>query len=171
MSIRIPLLTAVIVMAIMNQAAAQKFTPVDSFSLQKYLGTWYEIARMPVSFEKDLSDVTATYAMRDDGKVSVVNRGRRPNGKEVVARGKAKFAAAQDVGYLKVSFFWCFYADYIIVDLDSAYRYAMVAGSSTKYLWILSRKPQLDNVVLKQLVNSAGALGYDTAKLIMTPQQ
>jgi apolipoprotein D and lipocalin family protein len=88
-----------------------------------------------------------------------------------MARGKAKFAAAQNVGYLKVSFFWCFYADYVIVDLDSAYQYALVAGSSTKYLWILCRKPQLDSVVLQQLVNSAGALGYDTAKLIMTPQK
>jgi apolipoprotein D and lipocalin family protein len=171
MSIRIPLLSAAIVVAVMNQASAQNFTPVDNFSLEKYLGTWYEIARMPVSFEKGLSNVTATYSLRGDGKVSVVNRGIRPNGKEAVARGKAKFAAAQDVGYLKVSFFWWFYADYIIVDLDSAYRYAMVAGSSTKYLWILSRKPHLDSVVLKQLVNSAGALGYDTTKLIMTPQQ
>jgi len=171
MRVRIPLLAVILAAGFMSQAGAQKFTPVDNFSLEKYLGTWYEIARMPVSFENDLHNVTATYRLREDGKVSVVNRGIRPNGRETVAHGKAKFAAAQNVGYLKVSFFWFFYADYIIVDLDSAYQYVMVAGSSTKYLWILSRKPQLDSVVLRQLVNSARALGYDTAKLIMTPQQ
>jgi len=170
MRIRIPLFTA-IVTVFMNQAMAQKYTPVHNFSLEKYLGTWYEIARMPFSYEKDLSRVTATYSMRDDGKVSVVNRGVKPNGKESVAHGKAKFGGAQDVGYLRVAFFWCFYADYTIVELDSAYQYAMVASGSNKYLWILSRKPQLDSVVQRQLVNSARTLGYDTDKLIMTPQQ
>jgi len=169
--IRTYLLTAAFVALIMSYADAQKFTPVKSFSLEKYLGTWYEIARMPFSFEKNLSNITATYSMRDDGKVSVVNRGVKPNGKESVARGKAKFGGAQNVGFLKVSFFWCFYADYTIVELDSAYQYALVASGSTKYLWILCRKPQLDSVVLKQLVNSARTLGYETDKLIMTPQQ
>ncbi|MGA2506358.1 MAG: lipocalin family protein [Chitinispirillaceae bacterium] len=168
---RIQFFAVILAAGLMSQASAQKFTPVDNFSLEKYLGTWYEIARMPVSFENDLHNVTATYSLREDGKVSVVNRGIRSNGRETVAHGKAKFAAAQNIGHLKVSFFWFFYSDYIIVDLDSAYQYSMVAGSSTNYLWILSRKPQLDNVVLQQLLNNAKTLGYDTSKLIMTLQQ
>jgi apolipoprotein D and lipocalin family protein len=170
MRIRFALFTA-IAAVLMNPAMAQESTPVTGFSLEKYLGTWYEVARMPFSFEKDLGNVTATYSLRDDGKVSVVNRGVKPNGKESVARGKAKFAGAQDIGRLKVAFFLWFYADYTIVELDSAYQYAMVASSPPKYLWILSRKPQLDSVVIKQLVNSAAALGYDTTKLIMTPHK
>jgi apolipoprotein D and lipocalin family protein len=164
------LLSGALIMASSYHISAQKITPIKGFSLDKYLGTWYEIARMPFSYEKNLSKVTATYGLRDDGKVSVVNRGVKPNGKESVARGKAKFAGPQNVGHLKVSFFLWFYADYIIVDLDSAYQYAMVASSPPKYLWILSRKPQLDSSVVTRLVNSARTLGYDTDELIMTTQ-
>jgi apolipoprotein D and lipocalin family protein len=84
-----------------------------------------------------------------------------------VARGKAKFAGSPDTGHLKVSFFGPFYADYIIVDLDPAYKYAMVAGSSTKYLWILSRTPSLDETVLQRLIAKARDLGYETGRLIV----
>jgi apolipoprotein D and lipocalin family protein len=163
------LLTIAFVALFMSNANAQKFTPVKSFSLEKYLGTWYEIARMPFSFEKDLCRVTATYTLRDDGKVSVVNRGVKPDGKESVARGKAKFGSGKDTGYLRVSFFLWFYADYIITELDPAYQYALVA-SPPKYFWILSRKPQLDSTVMQRLISTAGTLGYDTSKVIMTPQ-
>jgi apolipoprotein D and lipocalin family protein len=160
---------ALIVTAVI-QAGARQATPVTGFSLEKYLGTWYEIARMPFRYENGLRDITATYSLRDDGKVSVVNRGIRDNGKESVARGKAKFASSPDTGHLRVSFFLWFYADYIITDLDSAYQYAMVV-SPPKYFWILSRTPRLDGSVVNRLVGSAAALGYDTAKLIMTPQE
>jgi apolipoprotein D and lipocalin family protein len=170
MGIRIPLLFTVMAAVIMNQASAQKITPVTGFSLEKYLGTWYEVARMPFRYENGLSDITATYGMRDDGKVSVVNRGIKDNGKESVARGKAKFAGAQDVGHLKVSFFLWFYADYIITELDSTYQYALVA-SPPKYFWVLSRTPQLDSAVVQRLLSTAHTLGYDTAKVIMTPQK
>lgn len=153
-----------------NQLYAQKIIPVTGFSLDKYLGTWYEIARMPFKYENGLSDITATYSLRDDGKVSVVNRGIKDNGKEAVARGKAKFGAGKDTGHLRVSFFLWFYADYIITELDPAYQYALVA-SPPKYFWILSRTPQLDSTVVKRLVSNAAALGYDTSKVIMTPQK
>jgi apolipoprotein D and lipocalin family protein len=165
------LCTSLLVTFIMSQTFAQNFVPVSNFSLEKYLGTWYEIARMPVSFEKGLSRVTATYSLRDDGKVSVVNRGVKENGKESTAHGKAKFGGAKVTGYLRVSFFWSFYADYIITDLDPDYQYAMVSGGSLKYLWILCRKPELDSAVLNRLVNNAKNLGYATDKLIFTPQQ
>lgn len=162
---------SVLIVCAAGAVLAQRFTPVTGFSLDKYLGTWYEVARMPVSFEKGLSRVTATYSLREDGKVSVANRGVKKNGKEAVAHGKAKFGAAKETGYLRVSFFGPFYADYIIVDLDSAYQHALVAGSSDKYLWILSRTPHPDSLVVQRLVARAQTLGYDTAKLIMTPQK
>jgi len=149
---------------------AQRLAPVTGFSLDKYLGTWYEIARMPFKYENGLSDITATYSLRDNGKVSVVNRGIRENGKESVARGKAKFGASKDTGYLRVSFFLWFYGDYIITDLDPAYQYALVA-SPPKYFWILSRTPHLDSSVVNRLLGRAATLSYDTSKVIMTPQK
>jgi apolipoprotein D and lipocalin family protein len=163
------LLSAAIVAAALNQAMAQKIIPVQNLSLDKYLGTWYEIARMPFSYEKGLSDITATYSLRDDGKVSVVNRGIKADGKESVAHGRAKFASSPDTGHLRVAFFLWFYADYIITDLDSTYQWAMVA-SPPKYFWILSRTPRLDSALVSRLVGRAAGLGYDTSKVIMTPQ-
>ncbi|MBN2189091.1 MAG: lipocalin family protein [Chitinispirillaceae bacterium] len=163
------LLTGALIMASSYQIGAHKITPVTGFSLEKYLGTWYEIARMPFKYENGLSAITATYSMRDDGKVSVVNKGIKAGGKESVARGKAKFASSPDVGHLKVSFFLWFYADYIIADLDPAYQWALVV-SPPKYFWILCRMPQLDRAVLTRLVNRAAALGYDTSKVIISPQ-
>ena len=153
-----------------HQACAQKFIPVSNFSLERYLGTWYEIARMPVGFEKGLSRVTATYSLKKESTVLVINRGVKKNGKVAEAKGKAKFGGASDLGYLRVSFFGPFYSDYVIVDLDPEYRYALVAGSSEKYLWILSRKPTLDKSITEQLLGRAAQLGYDTKKLIWTEQ-
>ena len=169
MRIRLPLFAA-IVSVFMNNAMAQKLTPVRNFSLDKYLGTWYEVARMPFRYEKGLSDITATYSLRDDGKVSVVNRGIKADGKESVAHGRAKFASSPDAGHLRVSFFLWFYADYIITDLDSTYQWAMVA-SPPKYFWILSRTPRLDSAVVVRLAGRAAEFGYDTSKLILTPQE
>jgi apolipoprotein D and lipocalin family protein len=146
------------------------FTPVTGFSLDRYLGVWYEIARMPVSFEKDLDRVTATYTLRKDGKVEVLNQGYR-NGKKKVAHGRAKFAGSPTVGHLRVSFFGPFFADYIILSLDENYTYAMVTSSSTKYLWILSRTPKLDQKILDSLLAKATELGFDTGKLIMVEQE
>jgi apolipoprotein D and lipocalin family protein len=153
-------------------SAPLKLEPVSGFDLNRYLGKWYEIARLPNSFEKELVNVTATYSFRDDGKVKVINEGYRKtkNGKHSVSVGKAKFAKGSDKGYLRVSFFWIFYGDYIIVELDPEYRYAMVA-SSHKYLWILSREPKIDNTILDRLVNRAQELGFDTGKLYFTPQE
>jgi lipocalin len=148
------------------------FTPIDSFELAKYLGTWYEIARMPAPFEKDLVGVTATYSMRPDGKVSVLNQGHKKtiDGEKSAAVGKAKFAGDPAKGHLKVSFFWIFYGDYIIVDLDKDnYQYALVL-SPPKYAWILCRKPALDKAVLDRLIEKEKGLGYDTSKLIIVPQ-
>ncbi|MBD3240782.1 MAG: lipocalin [Chitinivibrionales bacterium] len=146
--------------------------PVSGFDLQRYLGTWYEIARMPVRFEEGLVNITATYRLRDDGKVAVINQGFEDSaeGKLSVARGKAKFAGDQTVGHLLVSFFGPFYADYVIFELDSAYSYAMVSGSSRKYLWILAREPSMPDSLYNRLVSQAREKGFDTERLIKTPQ-
>jgi apolipoprotein D and lipocalin family protein len=164
------LLIAATVIVQTSAEPSATFVPVNNFSLEKYLGAWYEIARMPVSFEKDLVNVTATYELRKDGKVNVTNLGYK-NGDKKVARAIAKFAESPNVGHLRVTFFWPFCADYTIVALDSNYTYAMVAGKSHKYLWILSRTPKLDKEVIDNLLAKAIELGFDATKLIMVEQE
>ena len=145
--------------------------PVDNFTLDKYLGTWYEIARLPHSFEDGLSQVTATYSLRDDGGVKVINKGYDAKNQQWdEAEGKAYFVEDETTGYLKVSFFGPFYASYLIIELDPQYRYAMVSGPDREYLWILSRTPVLAESVVTSLVAKAESLGYDTSKLIYVEQ-
>jgi apolipoprotein D and lipocalin family protein len=146
--------------------------PVKQFEAAKYLGKWYEIARLDHSFERGLSKVTADYSMRDDGGIKVVNRGFKADGNEwKESVGKAYFVGAPDVGFLKVSFFGPFYGSYIVFDLDQpGYQYAMISGPDTSYLWILSRTPTMDEATKKRLVAKAQALGFDTAKLIYVSQ-
>ena len=141
---------------------------VDEFELDRYLGTWYEIARLDHRFERGLSFVSANYSMRDDGGVRVVNRGfNEQSGEWDEAVGKAYFVGAADRGQLKVSFFGPFYGGYNIVELDKAgYQYALVVGPSRKYLWILARDPQLDSAIVERLVEKARGLGFATDELI-----
>jgi apolipoprotein D and lipocalin family protein len=149
-----------------------KYEPVSDFQLERYLGKWYEIARLPAQFERGLVNVTATYTIRPDGKVQVLNEGYKEtkNGKHSTAIGKAKFAESQEIGHLKVSFFGPFYANYVIIDLDKEhYSYAMVA-SSLRYLWILCRQPQMEQGLRDKLVKKARGLGFDTDQLYFTPQ-
>jgi apolipoprotein D and lipocalin family protein len=145
---------------------------VTGFELQRYLGTWYEIARLNHRFERGLSNVTATYSVREDGGVEVLNRGFNADANEWdEATGKAYFVGKTDVGELKVSFFWPFYGGYNIIELDTeSYQYSMVAGPDRDYLWILSRSPQLDAEILKKLVARANALGFPTEDLIYVDQ-
>lgn len=145
---------------------------VEDFDLQRYLGTWYEIARLDHSFERGLSNVTANYSMRDDGGVKVINRGYNTEKAEWdEATGKAFFVGDSDVGQLKVSFFGPFYGGYNIVELDAAgYQYSLVAGPDRSYLWILSRTPQMDSSTLHTLVAKASELGFPTDELIMVEQ-
>ena len=141
---------------------------VNGFELDRYLGTWYEVARLDHRFERGMTDVTATYGMRSDGGVSVVNRGYEVPKKDWnTATGKAYFTGDSDVGELKVSFFGPFYGGYNVIELDKEnYQYSMVAGPSFDYLWILSRSPQLDMDVLSSLVDEAKSLGFPTDELI-----
>jgi len=146
--------------------------PVDHFSLERYLGKWYEIARLDHSFERGLTRVTADYRLRDDGGVRVLNRGySAQEDKWKEAEGKAYFVNGPDRGYLKVSFFGPFYASYIVFELDHEnYMYALVCGPDKSYLWILSRTPEMDQEVKNKLVAQAAAAGFDTNKLIFVDQ-
>ena len=142
--------------------------PVGGFELQRYTGKWYEIARLDHSFERGMQQVTAEYSVNDDGKVTVLNRGYiAEKDKWKSAKGKAAFADASDVGFLKVSFFGPFYASYVIFDLDKEnYEYAFVSGPDTSYLWLLARSPTLAPDVIERFVSKAKALGFDTDGLI-----
>ena len=143
-------------------------TPVTGFESERYLGTWYEIARFDHSFEEGLSRVTATYSKREDGGIRVLNKGYdAATGEWDEAEGKAYFVGDETIGHLKVSFFGPFYASYVIADLDRAeYQYSLVTGPDRSYLWILARQPTLPKSVLNELVNKAKSLGYPTDELI-----
>lgn len=141
---------------------------VTNFSLESYLGTWYEIARLDHSFERGLSHVQAQYSLREDGGVEVVNSGYNSrSGKWEQAEGKAYFIGEPDIGRLKVSFFGPFYGSYNIIALDQpGYSYSMIIGPDTDYFWILSRTPELEPDVLKKLLAQAESLGVPVGKLI-----
>tara|TARA_A200000159_G_scaffold123691_1_gene118324 strand:- start:685 stop:1158 length:474 start_codon:yes stop_codon:yes gene_type:complete len=142
--------------------------PVQGFEADRYLGTWYEIARFDHSFERGLSQITANYSMRDDGGIRVLNRGYNAGeGEWNEAEGKAYFVEDEQTGHLKVSFFGPFYASYVVAELDKEnYRYSLVTGPDKTYLWILARTPELPQDVLDSLLGKAKALGFDTSKLI-----
>lgn len=148
--------------------APEGVKPISGFELDRYLGTWYEIARLDHRFERGMSNVTATYSMRGDGGVHVVNRGfLADKAKWDTATGKAYFVGDSDVGQLKVSFFGPFYGGYNIVELDKEdYGHSLVAGPNRNYLWILSRTPEMDPETLKGIVAKADTLGFAVGELI-----
>jgi len=142
--------------------------PVSGFEVDRYRGTWYEIARLDHSFERGLSKVTAEYSRRDDGGIQVVNRGYdAQRGKWCEARAVARFAGSTDVASLKVTFFWPFSGAYNVIVLDQeGYNYAMVTGSSRDYLWILARQKRLDPAIQNELLAKAKEWGFRTEDLI-----
>ena len=142
--------------------------PVANFDLNRYMGKWYEIARLDHSFERGLERITAEYSMRDDGGVSVVNRGYSIEDEEwKVAEGKAYFVDEKNKGYLKVSFFGPFYGSYVVFEIDQeGYEYAFVSGPNTSYLWLLSRTAQVQQEIIERFKRISKELGFDTSKLI-----
>lgn len=165
---------AIVVLLLLTADTVMAQRPfIKDLDRERYLGTWYEIARFPHSFEKGLVGVTATYSMRSDGKIKVENAGfmNSLDGERKVALGKAKIAGKPTDGHLKVSFFLFFYADYFIMDLDPEYRWALIGSKSDKYLWILSRTPQLDDQTYNMILNKARGLGYDLKLLYKVPQK
>ncbi len=146
--------------------------PISGFELNRYLGEWYEIARLDHSFERGLSQVSATYSVNDDGSVKVINKGFSAEDNEwSEALGKAKFVNQPDEGYLKVSFFGPFYGSYVIFELDKEnYEYAFVSGPDLDYLWLLSRTKDVDQEVIERFVSTAQSLGFKTNELIFVEQ-
>lgn len=141
---------------------------VQTVDLNRYLGHWYEIAKYDHYFERDLDYAMAKYTLRDDGKIDVLNTGVKA-GRAKDAKGIAK---TTDVpGLLRVSFFGPFFGDYRIMMLDENYQYVLVGGSTDKFLWILSRTPQLDDATLSRILAEADRRGYDTNKLIWVKQK
>lgn len=143
-------------------------SPVEPFDVDRYLGVWYEIARLDHSFERGLSKVTAEYSRRDDGSIRVVNRGYdAERGKWREARAVAAFAGPADVASLKVTFVWPFSGAYNVIALDQkGYEYAMVTGSSRSYLWILSRRKHLDAAIVEELLVQAQQWGFRVEELL-----
>jgi apolipoprotein D and lipocalin family protein len=146
--------------------------PVRGFEIEKYLGRWYEIARLDHPFERGLSNVTAQYSLRDDGGVRVINRGfKTAADKWEEAEGKAYFVDDKTLGMLKVSFFGPFYGAYNVIALDQKdYQWSLVVGPDTGYLWILSRTPVLDQAIVDELIAKAASYGFNTDDLIFVDQ-
>ncbi len=140
---------------------------VPHVELEKYLGKWYEIAHLPIRFEEGCTDTTATYTISKDGNVSVLNECLR-DGKAKQTKGKAKVVDKNTGAKLKVTFFWPFSADYWIINLGENYEYAVVGTPNCKYLWILSRTPQMDDKLFSQLIESVKSKGFNVNNLIIT---
>lgn len=148
--------------------APEGVAPVRDFDVQRYLGTWYEIARLDHRFERGLTDVTAHYSLRNDGKIAVVNKGYNPQKCEWdTAEGRAKFIDGMDKGSLAVSFFGPFYGGYHVFALDHEnYQWAAISGPSHQYLWFLARSPELSPETVKKLEDKARAAGFPVDDLI-----
>lgn len=144
--------------------------PAKSVDLDRYLGRWYEIARYEQGFQKDCDGVTADYALRGDGKISVLNRCRKPDGRITDAKGRAKVVDAATRAKLKVSFFGPFYGDYWVLDHADDYSWSIVGEPSGRYLWLLSREANPGQARIDAQIARARALGYDTAQLRITRQ-
>ena len=143
-------------------------SPVTDFEVSRYLGKWYEIARLDHGFERGLSNVTAEYSLNQNGTIKVLNGGydsRR--GRWSSAEGKAKFRGDESIGSLKVSFFGPFYGGYHIAKLDESYQYALVVGPTKEFLWVLAREPTLDENTYQNLLDTAESLGFRTAEIIL----
>lgn len=150
----------------------QGITVVDNFALDRYLGKWYEIARIDNRFEKGIDRATAVYSLSEDGSVKVVNSGYKVKKKEwKTVEGRGVFIDDTTKGALKVSFFGPFYASYNVIDLDREnYSWSVVCGQNLSYFWILSRTPEMEQSLFDKLLGNAGSMGFDTSRIHRVPQ-
>ncbi|MFB3777545.1 MAG: lipocalin family protein [Bryobacteraceae bacterium] len=160
------------VVLLQTEAEPAPMQVVPSVDLSRYAGKWYEIARYPNRFQRSCAgETTATYTLRPDGKITVLNECRTAEGKMKSAKGTARVASAKGPNTkLKVTFFWPFSGNYWIIGLDPDYRWALVGEPGRDYLWILSREPQMTEAAYAQVLEQARQQGYDTERLIKTPQ-
>lgn len=150
-----------------SKTIPEKAVAVQNFDKEKYLGKWYEIARLDFKFEKGLNNTTAEYSLKDNGMIKVVNRGYNlKKEKWQESTGKAKFVGDENVAMLKVSFFGPFYSGYNVLAIDKDYKYALVSGDSLKYLWILSREKSIPLEITAEYLQIAKEVGYQTDDLV-----
>jgi len=146
-------------------------TPVNNFEVERYLGQWYEIARLDHAFERNLIKVTADYSLKDDGSIRVNNRGfDQKKQRWETAKGKAYFVQDEKIAHLKVSFFGPFYGSYIVFELDDNYQYAFVTSSSKQYLWLLSRNKEIKPELKERFLAQIKSLGFATDQIIFVEQ-
>ncbi|MGK0705584.1 outer membrane lipoprotein Blc [Yokenella regensburgei] len=146
--------------------------PVNNFNISRYLGKWYEIARMDYYFERGLNHVTAEYSLKNNGTIRVVNRGYDPSISEwKKSEGKALFVGPKNIAALKVSFFGPFYAGYNIIAIDDDYKYALVSGQSRDYLWILSRTSEIPQDIRDKYLDIAMKNGFRINELVWVTQE
>lgn len=165
----ISLIVVIGIIILFNSCASipQKAKPVENFEVNRYLGTWYEVARFDFRFEKDLDNTSANYTLDKKGNVIVLNSGYNfVKNKWSKADGLAKFRGDKNIAALKVSFFGPFYSGYNVIALDESYQYALIAGKSLDYLWILSRTKELPDEIKTEYLKIAEEIGYDTSRLI-----
>jgi lipocalin len=158
--------------SIFSRPATTGVKVIGDIDLNRYTGTWYEIARFPNSFERGLKCVTATYTLRDDGRITILNKGHKIENPSLVKQSQG-IAWVPDKAYpakLKVRFFWPFSGDYWILALDPSYRFVLVGDSSLKYLWILSRTKTMEESDYRHLLDKAKENGFDISKLILVEQ-
>lgn len=137
---------------------------LDSFTIKRYLGEWQEVERIDNSFEKGLTGVTANYSIDEKNRIIVVNRGFNPD-KEIYKEARGYIKTTNKLGWFKVSFFRPFYGDYIVLDIDMNYEYALVGGGSSEYLWILSRNGKIPKKLRERFIEKAESMGYSYEKL------
>ena len=165
------LITATLLLLAGCTGLPEGIEPVTGFDKDRYLGTWYEIARLDHSFERGLSQVTAEYTLNDDGSIKVINRGyNAEEGEWQEAEGRAKFVGDSDVGHLKVSFFGPFYASYVVFELDDDCSTVYITGYNRDYLWLMSRTPEVSDEVLEAFKARAEAEGFELGELIVVEQ-
>jgi len=170
LSLSVPALSIILLTGCLS--SPEGVEAIDGFDKQRYLGRWYEVARLDHSFERGLSNVTADYSIREDGGIRVINRGYSAEESAwQEAEGRAYFMEDEQRGHLKVSFFGPFYGSYIIFDMDKLdYQYAFVAGNSTDYLWLLARTPTIKPELREHFIERVGELGFSPGGLIFVDQ-
>lgn len=159
-----------VMIGIFGCQAPKELTTVEAVDFERYAGTWYEIARLPNRFEEGLERVTATYTLKQDGSIEVLNQGVNAQGELQASKGKAYVPDIKEPGRLKVQFFWPFSGDYYIIDLDNDYEFALVGTPSRKYLWILARSRELPDTAKQYLIEQAVINGFDTEPLLFIKQ-
>ena len=168
---KITTIIALIFSAILGSCcSAEKPATVKNFNPQKYMGTWFEIARLQTSFQKGKFNSKAEYTLLDDNRIKILNSAENSKGESTSAKAIAYAPDKTDFSKLRVSFFWPFYSDYLVLYVDKDYTTALVGGAGKRYLWILSRTQNIDEIKLKEILQLAKSLGYDTSKLLFNSE-